>query len=159
MQKREAEISLLDQSPNVVILRPSKIIIPGFALFAGWRRDLRAGKIITPFNDMYVAPVWVDTLIDACIALLASPEVRGIYQYSAQRQLSYAQIAAQLMALEKIKDSNLLAPCSALERLAVKTAWMPPFATLSSERLREATGMEAPAPEEAIEIFYRSAET
>jgi dTDP-4-dehydrorhamnose reductase len=151
-QKRNAEMGLMAALSNVVIIRPSKVIIPHFSMFDQWCGELQAGRPITPFKDMLVAPVWLDTLADACARLVTAADVAGIYQLSAQRQISYADIAAHLAAAYGY-DQELLHPVYAREKLPSGISWLPKFATLGCERLQAATGVIPPEPEAAIDGY------
>jgi dTDP-4-dehydrorhamnose reductase len=151
-QKRNAEIGLMTALSDVVIIRPSKVIIPDFPMFGQWRAELQAGRCITPFKDMTVAPIWLNTLVDACVRLMTKADVSGIYQLSAQRQISYAEIAAYLIASYGY-DQELSHPVSALEKLSNDVAWLPQFATLGCARIQATIGLIPPDPEDAIDRY------
>jgi dTDP-4-dehydrorhamnose reductase len=151
-QKRDAETGLMAALSDVVIIRPSKVIIPHFPMFDQWRAEFQAERPITPFKDMMVAPIWLDTLADSCVRLIIKSDVAGIYQLSARRQISYADIAAHIAAAYGY-DPELSRPVGAREKLPGGIGWLPQFATLGCARLQAATGVIPPEPEDAIEGY------
>lgn len=151
-QKRAAEIGLLSLSGEIVILRPSKIVGSDFALFDKWRGKIKLGQEINPFKDMFVAPVPRSLLSDACHKLIESANSGGIYQFSAKRQLSYADIASYIVEKGGY-PAKLVKPIYATERLDRETTFLPKFATLGCQRLIDATGISLPSPEETIDLY------
>ena len=45
---------------GAAVVRLTKVVSPGFPLFRTWVRDLKDGRRITPFRDMWFSPISVD---------------------------------------------------------------------------------------------------
>lgn len=96
-QKVQVEQAVLALGRQGAVIRYSKIISPGYALFEGWRQKLAAGEQIQAFEDMVMAPV---TLAGATQVMSAVAEYRlaGLHQFSGNEDISYFR-AAQTLAL------------------------------------------------------------
>jgi dTDP-4-dehydrorhamnose reductase len=146
-QKAAAE-SIILQHPRNIVFRPAKVLYPQQELIVRWRRDLLAGHPIMPFSDLTMAPVSLDLLVDTLVALLANPHAVGVFQLSANRELSYSD-AARIFASMLCSRTDLVIPKTSSEA-GIWLEHNPPHATLSDVRLRAFTSVAAPAPETAI---------
>lgn len=155
-QKRGAEKALAQRGGDVAILRPSKVIHPGFPLFQDWLDALHAGHSVEPFSDMIVAPVWLDLVARAAAGLLLDTDESGVFQLSATENVTYADIARH-MARRVGASESLVRPVAAATRLDPKTLSLPVSARLSCERLRGALGIASPPALEAVDLFIRAA--
>ena len=151
-QKLAAEDGLLVDGKNIAALRPSKVVDGDFPLFAGWRDALARGEVIEPFSDMLVSPVWIDDVVDVATRLMFDTVETGIFQYSAENQLSYAEIAAYI-AQARGYEADLIRPVQAAERLDPRTLWLPKSARLDCLRLSAATGDVPPRAQDVIDRF------
>ena len=126
-QKAAAEAAM---PAEAAILRLSKVTAPSLDLFRGWARDLAAGRPITPFTDMVLAPVPVG-LVAETIARLLDERRSGLFHLTGARDVSYAA-AARLIADVLGADPALIrerasganpppSPCTALD-MSVETA-------------------------------------
>jgi len=115
-QKAETEGALrarmADGAP-IGILRLSKVVSPGMALFEAWRRELIAGRSIRAFSDMTMAPVPIDLVANA-IARMLEDRVPIVAQLTGSRDVSYADIG-RFIAGRIGADPNLVDPVCALE--------------------------------------------
>lgn len=145
-QKAAAETGILALAggpARVAVLRLSKVVAPGLPLFEDWSNTLRQGRPITPFRDMAVAPVPVDTVVAAARAVTEGGG-EGIFHLSASRDVSYADLARHI-ARRLQADETLVRPVSyadtdaLLETPALHTA-------LQCRRLETAFGIVAPDP-------------
>jgi dTDP-4-dehydrorhamnose reductase len=134
-QKAAMEASAL--AAGAAVLRLSRVVAPGFALFAGWRADLAAGRPITPFADMTLAPVEARRVAALVSAILLSGG-DGVYQASGDRDLTYAE-AAQFLAAAWGADPALVRPLPA--PVAVAGARLPAHTTLDMSRERGEFGV------------------
>lgn len=154
-QKLAAEDGFLADGRNIAALRPSKVVDENFPLFAGWRDALSRGEVIEPFSDMLVSPVWIEEVASIAARLLFDTDETGIFQYSAENQLSYADIAAHI-ARVKGYEAGLIRPVLAAERLDPATLWLPESARLDCRRLSAVTGDVPPRAQDVIDRFLGS---
>jgi dTDP-4-dehydrorhamnose reductase len=92
-QKAAAEEGVLGLDGPHAVLRLTKVLDGDLALIAGWRRDLRAGRQITPFLDMFMAPVTLNTIARTATAIV-SERAGGIFHCSGGEDRPYAEFAA-----------------------------------------------------------------
>ena len=130
-QKAEAEQALAAIDPRLVVIRLAKVFDPGHALIGGWIRDLKAGHVITPFDDLVTAPVPIKMTVDLMCALAGSTE-RGVFQLSAARDATYAEIARHIAHRLGVPPEQV-APGSAREA-GIEPGAVPRHATLDSQR-------------------------
>ena len=154
-QKREAEKRLLGLGGDIAVLRPSKVIDHGFALFRVWLDALRRGSEVEAFADMMVAPVGVTFFADAAARLLAAGGATGIFQISAAEQVSYADIARHIARRIGAPD-RLVRPVEAARRPDLTALWLPRSARLGCARLTAAIGVAPPDPMEAVDAFLEA---
>jgi dTDP-4-dehydrorhamnose reductase len=145
-QKAAAENAVV--SAGGAVLRLGKVLHPKQATLAGWRRDLISGRAIAPFSDLVMAPVSLGLAVSAIAKLIAARDAAGIFQITANRELSYMEAAYHFAAALGV-PRNLVVPTTS-EQAGLSLASKPKHATLSDARLRAATGLTAPWPEEAI---------
>ena len=131
-QKAAAEAAM---PPSAAILRLSKVVAPEMALFGSWAAELRAGRPITPFWDLMLAPVPVE-LVAATIAHLIDERRSGIFQLTGDRDVSYVA-AAQALVTALGSEPALIEP---------RASGLPPcpHTTLDMGRERELWGLAAP---------------
>jgi dTDP-4-dehydrorhamnose reductase len=140
-QKAEAEIRLLEMGPNAAIVRLTKVFGAGSGLIATWRQALGRREAITPFSDMVMAPVPLQAVVDA-IAAIGLSGGGGIYQVSADRDISYEQAA--LRVAQRIgADPSLIRPIASRDS-TVAIEHLPAHTTLDGTRLRDELRIGAP---------------
>ena len=110
-QKAAAEQGLLALEPSCAVLRLAKVLSPSLELVQGWRGALEAGRPITAFHDMYLAPVGVNFVSEMIIRLL-NERRPGIYQASGDRDVSYETLARALAGAVGA-DGALVKPAAA----------------------------------------------
>ncbi len=138
-QKAEAEARLLALGSSVAVLRLSKVLTPNFSLFLRWAVELSQGRPVAPFNDMGMAPVPMDLLIQVLLDLAESP-LGGIWQLSATDEMSYAQAALQLCR-HRGSSEALVRPVS-WQEACPDLEHVPAHNTLDCSRLTQAFGLE-----------------
>lgn len=104
-QKADAEAAM---PTAAAILRLSKVVSPTLDLFQGWTRDLKAGRAITPFDDLMMAPVSVERVVDLT-ARLIDERRSGLFQLSGAEDVNYVE-AARILALRLGTDPALIHP-------------------------------------------------
>jgi dTDP-4-dehydrorhamnose reductase len=95
-QKAAAEAAILALR-NASVLRLSKVLSADVDLVRGWLADLHAGKPITPFSDLYLAPVWPG-LIGHIIGHIFDDRAGGIFHCTGAADRSYVDLARGLAA-------------------------------------------------------------
>lgn len=150
-QKAEAEQRLLALDAPVAVLRLAKVLTEDDPLISGWRRDLKAGRAIRPFHDMTAAPVSAVLVVEAMIRI-AVTRGKGLFQLSAKRDVSYADLALHLARSDRA-DPSLINPGT------VSGAGLPhrppPFTSLDGHRLAVELGLSPPDPFDAILADHR----
>ncbi|HYE50526.1 MAG TPA: sugar nucleotide-binding protein [Azospirillaceae bacterium] len=147
-QKAEAEAEVL-ALPGAAVLRLTKIIHPGLALFEGWVRDLRAGRPIRPFTDLGLACVTVN-LVSRCLeSILHARDAAGIWQLSAPGDVTYAD-AAGYIAERLGADAALVQPAAGLA--AAQMGGDPParWTALDCRRVVAELGIRPPEALDAV---------
>lgn len=140
-QKGEAEEMLLGLGKGVSVIRYTKVVTFPMPLLAGWRRQLAAGATVTPFEDMYFAPVPLDFALEATVRAAYCPG-GGIWHVSAETEMSYAD-AARLIARDAGADENLIKGCTVAS--TGRNLPAPRHAALGTERLRRGLGLLPPS--------------
>jgi dTDP-4-dehydrorhamnose reductase len=95
--KAAAEAALRAISPDAAVLRLTRVFVPGELLLARWAERLGAREPVEAFADMVAAPVHVDHVVTALLAI-ARGRSAGIFQLSARREVSYVDIARYIAA-------------------------------------------------------------
>lgn len=146
-QKAAAEEQVLDNA-GAIVLRLGKVLHADQPLIVGWREALAAGRPIHPFADMVMAPVSLADAVEAIARLLDAPRAAGIFQLTADRDMTYAEAAALVAARSGAAPERVVPTTS--RRAGITVDHLPRHATLSDERLRALTGLAAPPPEKAV---------
>jgi len=150
-QKAAAEADVL-ALPRGAVLRLSKVLAPGLALLAEWEGSLRAGRPVTPFLDMFLAPV--DTqLVAELAARILEERAPGIWQASGREERSYAGLALAV-AGRLGADSRLVRPAPAdPARFPLRNR--PLHSTLDMRAEAERWGVAAPDFDAVLERCLR----
>lgn len=146
-QKARAERQLLALGKQTAVVRITKVLASGMALFSEWAAELKAGRIVRPFVDMPMAPVTLDLVVRALLAI-AIARRSGLWQISATHDISYAE-AALCLANRLGADPALVQPVSWREA-SPSMEHVPTHTTLDSSRLAEELGIDAPHPLDSL---------
>jgi dTDP-4-dehydrorhamnose reductase len=155
-QKARTEAALrehLDHGAPVAILRLSKVVSPSMQLIHDWVEILKAGKPIRAFHDMTLAPVPID-LVCAAILALTRDRARGVFQLTGPSDVTYAEVA-HFIAGRLRADPALVAETSAREA-GLPEGIGPSFTTLDSSLLKERYAIAVPPPLAVIEEVIAS---
>jgi dTDP-4-dehydrorhamnose reductase len=109
--KAAVERALLERWDTCAVLRLAKVLSPDLPLLRQWVSALRIGKCITPFDNMYLAPITVSFVADLAIRLM-SQRATGIYQASGDRDVAYNLLALALAGAVGA-DRELVTPATA----------------------------------------------
>ena len=150
-QKAKAESAITGLGGQSLILRMTKVLGGRQALFEQWAAAIRQGQDISPFSDMYMAPVPVTTVLSV-LRLAVDKRTTGILHVSGDRDISYADIARMLAEKIGIKDAGIK-PVS--WRVARPSGEPFPIRTaLDTTRLRLEFGIFAPESEWVIKNSF-----
>src|ERR1051325_8427367 len=140
-QKAEVERRLTALDARAAIVRFTKIISSETSLFRTWVREIQRGREVRPYADMVLAPIPMGFAV-AVLERVAQTRTPGIVQVSADRDVTYEEIARHLSlrlggAPEMIRplfckqDPGLLEP-------------VPAHTCLDTARLRGELNMDPP---------------
>ena len=102
-QHAQVEKILKQSADQVCIIRLTKVLTPSMPLIVDWLAKLRSGQSIEAFSDRHLAPVGLG-LVSKAIMLAANYELGGLLQISADRDLSWAEVAKYLAFRTGSKD-------------------------------------------------------
>jgi dTDP-4-dehydrorhamnose reductase len=138
----------MGRGADAAILRLSKVVAPGSALFTDWIAALRARRKVRAFTDLMFAPVPIALVVAAVAALLAD-RAGGIFQLSGPRDISYSE-AAHFLARRLGADETLIEDMSARDGGQPPGA-AAPFTSLDSSALRARYGIVVPDAWEVLD--------
>nr|WP_281384651.1 sugar nucleotide-binding protein [Nitrospirillum iridis] len=147
-QKAAAEQALWDLAARhpaacVTVLRLSKVLPSELPLFTSWAAALANGRPIRAAEDMSLAPLPVELVVDA-LRRLAQSRWPGLFQLSSATEIDYAA-AARHLCRHIGADPALVRPVHALAAGFVLEP--PPRHTImDSGRLTRAVGIHPPDP-------------
>lgn len=130
-QMAEAEKGIRGLGVLGCIVRLSKVIAPDFRLFRDWLTELRHGREISAYPDVYFAPVALEQATDALCRIGAKREC-GIFHLSGDRNISYYE-AALLLAREAGAPPELVRPVPSAQT-GLDSEYLPAHMALSSDR-------------------------
>ena len=152
-QKAEAEQRLNEAGTVDAIVRLNKVMGPVNPLIEGWKRDLLAGRTITPFSDMTLAPVPLSSVLSA-LTMIAQERRIGTFHVSGERDITYAD-AAYIGAEALGVSPELVQPVhSAQADLASEPS--PVNTCLNIDLLKEIFGIAPPEVRWTIETAFLS---
>ena len=151
-QKADAERAV--RAAGGAVLRLCKVVSPELPLIAEWRRALLKGRPITPYTDMFVAPVPV-AHVCALIERLLTARAAGTFHCTGAEDRSYAALAGAL-ANALGADSGLIRAISC-DPAAHPPAARPPHSTLEMSVEEARFGLGQPSFEDvARELAFTS---
>jgi dTDP-4-dehydrorhamnose reductase len=146
--KAEAEERLLALDTVTTVVRLTKVIGKALPVMDCWRDSISRGQRIQPFSDLVIAPVSLE-LASAVVAAAAHEPIGRILQVSASADLSYADVAARLVARWGASP-QLVQPTSVAE-LGGLLEHVPRHTTLDASDVQDRLGIAPPDPWAAID--------
>jgi len=131
-QKGDAEKNILQLPLATAVLRLTKVIYPELPLLKQWKTDLKAGKAIEAFTDMYLAPVMLSEVIQR-IDELVQGERKGIYHLSGAKDISYYDFAKSYF--NQVPGAKNLIRKSSLKKLKPENMNFPHYTSLQQENI------------------------
>ncbi len=152
-QKARVEEWLRENAPDrSAIVRITKVLSARMPLFVRWRDELARGHPIRPFSDLTMAPVWIDTAVDALLEI-GKMQRGGVYHVSASEDVSYAEAARHVFANGNAR--NLVLPIS-VERADFPVVTRQKYTSLGMAATSRMIGMAAPTPYKALDQLTQS---
>jgi dTDP-4-dehydrorhamnose reductase len=91
-QKAEAEARLASLGNQAAIIRLTKVFHPKLPILLSWERELSTARPIRAFSDYFCSPISLSQVV-AGITRITAEQIAGIWQFSGQDDVSYAQLA------------------------------------------------------------------
>ncbi len=149
-QKAAVESGLSQQAVLWAIVRLTKVMHSRFALLQQWHASLRARRPIRPFSDFVCAPIPLNLVVNG-LARVAERQQTGIWQLSASRDITYADMTRH-MATAFHLDDPLIQPVES--RFVYQAEHVPLHTTLDPTRAVQELGLMMPTPEETLASVY-----
>lgn len=152
-QKTRVEAALrgrMARGAPAAVLRLAKVVATTMPLIEGWSADLSAGRSISAFGDMTLAPVPIG-LVSMAVGGLLRDRAAGIFQLTGPRDATYADVARFLAARIGV-DPSLVNETSAHDA-GLPEGSTPRNTTLDSSVLRERYGFDVPDVYEIIKTI------
>jgi dTDP-4-dehydrorhamnose reductase len=143
-QKAAAEQAVL--ASGGAVLRLGKVLAPDLDLLQDWRRKLALGQSITPFHDMWLAPVSIG-MVTTLIARLIGDRRPGIFHCGGAEDRTYVSLAAQFV--EAIgAEVTLIRPTTAIG--VIPATHRVRYSSLEMTREAALYGMQNPPFDEVV---------
>jgi len=150
-QKSGAEQELSGLGDLISIVRFTKVLGVNALPFKGWIQALQRGEVICPFSDMVLSPVPLPFAIRV-LHRIAELRLSGIVQVSAERDVTYEQVARYIAKCIRA-DADLVQPIRSREANPQLEA-IPRYTTLDMTRLRMELEMDPPGVWSTIDSVF-----
>ena len=138
--KADAELGLQRRIKDLSIIRLAKVFSPKMPLLAEWRRRLRGDQPVEAFSDYRCAPLDLPTVVEG-IAKVVQQDCQGVWQFSPQLDVTYAQIARETARRLSV-DPDVVKASSSTSK--VQLEHLPKHTTLDASRSCEVLGLQFP---------------
>jgi dTDP-4-dehydrorhamnose reductase len=149
-QKAVTEAALRERMAGgapIGILRFAKVVSPKMPLIENWKSELAAGRAISAFADMMMAPTPVASAA-AAIACMMKDRTSAIAQLTGPRDIAYTEVA-HLVARHVGADPDMVRPVSALDH-GMPAGSTPRNTTLDSSYFAERHGISVADAEQVL---------
>lgn len=152
LHKAMAESELLNLSPNITVVRTSKVITENYKLTNDWINALQQDLEIEPFHDLNLSPVPIHNITEL-LQKIAEQKTMPILHISGQQDIPYYELAVEI-AKALGKSPNLIKAKSYLS--AGLTANMTfPFSTLDMSQTTQAYGLQPAGIEKVLNLVVK----
>lgn len=155
-QKAAAEKLVLSLGERGAVVRLTKVAETLLPLFSRWEAAFQRDQEVRPFSDMTAAPVPLSLVVET-LARIADRRLSGITQVSADRDLTYADMA-RLVAVHAGADAALVHPILAKDA-GLNLENIPTHTVLDTTRLRRELGLVPPDAAACVETTLNSRRT
>ncbi len=152
--KVEAEDRVLATGTGATVVRLTKVLTPGMPLLARWAEALSRGEQVVAFDDHRIAPLYIDAVVDALIDI-GLCKADGVFQLSASRDVSYAEIARHIATHCGMSPSLVLG--RGAESCGIPPAEILRYTSLDVTHATDHTGFVAPDPLDAVDAVMADA--
>jgi dTDP-4-dehydrorhamnose reductase len=149
--KAEAEEAVLGCGEYGGVVRLTKVLTPDMPLMVDWIAALRAGREIAAIRDLRIAPLTLQHIVGALIAI-ADSRAGGVWQISGKSDITYDGIAHYLAARLGLSTS-LVRSITAAER-GLPAEDVTAYTSLDCSRLCAAASFVSPEPEAVIDEVF-----
>ena len=147
-QKVAVEQKILsDYSDNVAIVRLSKVLSNNDLRFCSWLHEMKIGKIVNPFYDLYISPISTK-YVSSCVYQIGNMQYPGIFHLSGDKELSYAR-CLELLAKQHLVNTSLIQSVSMYKAIS-DTSIIQKHTTLCMEETISKFGFTLPKVEDTI---------
>jgi len=148
-QKAEVESAFAAFGERVAIVRLTKVTNPRWALVQGWIQSARSGTPVEAFGDFVCAPIPLDVTASGLLKVAAEGR-SGIWQFSADSDVSYADIARHIV--RRMNGGASLVRVVPSQSTAIEHS--PAHTTLDATRACRELGLVFPEPLRVIESTF-----
>lgn len=146
--KAAAESAFLALGEKAAILRLTKVLTDQTGNFPEWIRKLGRGESIECADDFRFAPIMLEHVIHAVIAITRQQE-GGMFQVSTATDISYAEAARHVA--DRLQVSRHLVKGSPAAALKIDAEAVTAYTSLDSERLERMISFVPPDPRDVID--------
>jgi dTDP-4-dehydrorhamnose reductase len=140
---------------GVAIVRLTKVVGANEARILDWRNQLVAGCAVSPYKDLFIAPISVTYAVEL-LRKAGENQKAGIWHGSGEREVSYAEFA-MLLADSLGVARSLVEPVASSESGA-RLTYSPSHAALGMQVTTAGFGLEPQPLEEVISQCVNSRE-
>lgn len=149
--KAEAEKVLTEINGKTMILRISKIITNKDHLFVNWLKDLKNGKKIYPFSDLYFCPISTDYFYQV-LSFLINHNEYGNYQFSGTKDISYYE--AMVFLAKKFNLDNKLIFENSYKNSEISKNDVLRYTSMDCSKITKLCGILPPEPYEVLSQVF-----
>lgn len=128
--KATAEKKLLSLSNDLCIVRLTKVLTPDYPLICHWINELKHGRVIEPFHDLYISPISIN-IVTLCLREVMEKKLRGLIHLSGNSVVSYQCVATYLADMLGVSHSLIQSKSALLTGLDA-----PPYASLDMNEMK-----------------------
>lgn len=148
-QKAEVENFLRRHPEQTAIIRLTKLLERDTPLISGWLKKLAAGKTITPFHDLSIAPVLFEHAALACCRIMEN-QGNGIFHCSGPQEISYLEFARKICTHSGF-DERLIIPAGCKSFMD----YCPVHSGLETSTTEKFIQFRFPEPDQVIKLLLQ----
>lgn len=150
-QKADAEKRVLGAGPHTSVIRLTKVLDPDNPLILGWLDALSNNRRITPFSNMFMAPVSL-ALVTEAIHAVSTARGAGIFQVSGPYDISYLDAARHIAG--RVGADDTLIDAKKAGDAGILPEENPPHTSLDTRIISDMFGLRPAAPYDLLDSLY-----